>query len=266
MGNEFNVLAVGDVVGQESVAYLEKTLGRLRDRLNVDFCVVNGENAAAGNGIDRQSAERIFRSGADVITSGNHIWQKKEAYSLLDEAEYLLRPANYPSDAPGNGYVVIDVGGLRVLVISVMGVVFLEPLDDPFRTVDRILKEVRDYDLSFVDLHAEATSEKRAMGFYLDGRVTALWGTHTHVQTADLTILPNGTGYITDLGMTGPRDSVLGVQSEIIIRKMKTHMPGRFDLAEGNIHLHGALFSVSKITEKVVSTRLINTENEDYFK
>ena len=266
MGNVFNVLAVGDVVGQESVAYLERTLGRLRDRLSADLCVVNGENAAAGNGIDRQSAERIFRAGADVITSGNHIWQKKEALTLLEDEKYLLRPANYPSDAPGNGYAVINAGGLRVLVLSLMGVVYLDPLEDPFRTADRILKEAGDYDLSFVDLHAEATSEKRAMGFYLDGRVTALWGTHTHVQTADLTILPKGTGYITDLGMTGPRDSVLGVQPEIIIKKMKTHMPGRFDLAEGNIHLHGALFNVSRATGKVVSAKLINTENEDYFR
>ena len=248
MGNEFNVLAVGDVVGQESVAYLEKTLGRLRDRLNVDFCVVNGENAAAGNGIDRQSAERIFRSGADVITSGNHIWQKKEAYSLLDEAEYLLRPANYPSDAPGNGYVVIDVGGLRVLVISVMGVVFLDPLDDPFRTVDRILKEVKDYDLSFVDLHAEATSEKRAMGFYLDGRVTALWGTHTHVQTSDLTILPNGTGYITDLGMTGPRVSVIGTKPEQSIAMFRGELTSRFECAPGACRMTGALFTIDART------------------
>ncbi len=265
MGNEFTVLAVGDVVGQEAVAYLEKNLGRLKDRLGADFCAVNGENAAAGNGIDRRSAERLFYAGADVITSGNHIWQKKETAALLDEERRLLRPANYPSDAPGNGYAVLDAEGLRVLVISVMGTVYLDPLDDPFRTVDRILAAEKDCDVILVDLHGEATSEKRAMGFYLDGRVSAMWGTHTHVQTADLTVLPGGTGYITDLGMTGPRDSVLGVRPDIIIRKLKTHMPGRFDLAEGNINLHGALFTLSRQTGKVLRTKLINTENEDYF-
>lgn len=249
MNQLIRVMAIGDIVGQEAVSLLEAKLRSLRRSMQLDLVVCNAENAAIGNGLDRQSANRLFTAGVDVITSGNHIWQKKDMYACLDENPHVLRPANYPPEAPGSGACLIDADGVRFLVMNVLGTVFMEPLSCPFQTVERLLAANKGkYDISLLDIHAEATSEKIALANCFDGMISAVWGTHTHVQTADAHILPHGTGYITDLGMTGPSDSVLGVKTELIIRKLRTHMPVRFEIAEGNVHMSGAVFSLNRNT------------------
>lgn len=250
----FRLLCIGDVVGQCGVEYLERHLWNFRTANRVDMTVVNGENAAVGNGLDIQSARRLLDAGADILTSGNHIWQKKDIRTFLEENETLLRPANYPDGCPGSGYTVIRADGYRFLVINLMGTVYLEPLGDPFAAADRILSRMAgQFDMAVLDFHAEVTSEKIAMGRYLDGRVSAVFGTHTHVQTADEQILPAGTGYITDLGMTGPDDSVLGVKVSCILEKFTTRMPVRFETAEGKVTAHGALFEIDPESGRTVA-------------
>ncbi len=252
------IFTIGDIVGPAAVAAISKSLFGLRNELGADLVIANGENAAQGNGLDVASAKELLFCGIDVITSGNHIWQKKDLRAFLDESEQIVRPANYPSTAPGSGYTVYRALGYRFLVINVQGVVYMDALDCPFATVDRILsRETGRYDFAIVDFHAEATSEKRAMGFHLDGRTGIVVGTHTHVPTADLCILPGGTGYITDLGMTGPDHSVLGVKKEIIIEKMMSKLPARFELADTPITLSGALFTLDTDTGKVKEVRQI---------
>lgn len=239
------VLAVGDVVGRIGSEYLSERLWGLRRELKIDMAIVNGENSAQGNGIDRESAEMLLRGGADVITGGNHIYRKSAASSLLTDSENIIRPANYPAECPGVGYCIFDMCSYRVLVMNLLGTAFMESLDSPFTTADKILKrEEGRYDMAFVDFHAEATGEKIALGRYLDGRVSGVFGTHTHVQTADEQIFKGGTGYITDLGMCGPTDSVLGVKSDIIIRRFLNKMPCRHEEAEGECALCGAVFTV----------------------
>lgn len=241
---QLKILCIGDVVGKEAVAYLGTKLWQMRRVLGAHFCVVNGENAAPGNGIDVDSAEAILAAGADVITSGNHIWQKSGFRGYLDNSTRVLRPANYPAVCPGQGWTIVDCEGYRVLVINVMGTVFLDALASPFETIERILeREKGNFDFAILDIHAEATSEKIALGRYFDGRIGIIFGTHTHVQTADEQIFPAGSGYITDLGMTGPVDSILGVKVSCIVEKMTTKMPVRFEIAEGGIVSHGALFT-----------------------
>ncbi len=253
-----NIFTVGDIVGPAAVAALSKSLFGLRNELGADLVIANGENAAIGNGLDVASAKELLFSGVDVITSGNHIWQKKELRTFLDESDQIIRPANYPPSSPGSGYTVYRALGYRFLVINVQGIIYMDALDCPFAAVDRILsREEGRYDIAIVDFHAEATSEKLAMGYELDSRVSIVVGTHTHVPTADLRILPGGTGYITDLGMTGPEDSVLGVQKEIIIEKLRTKLPVRFALADNPITLNGALFTVDTETKKVTEVRQI---------
>lgn len=251
---EFRILCVGDVVGQIGVEYLEQTLWKYRTQKRADMVIVNGENAAVGNGLDAGSAQRLLDCGADVLTSGNHIWQKKDIRVFLDEHSELLRPANYPDSCPGTGYGIFRINGYRVLVFNLMGTVYLEPLADPFVTADRILNRMAgQYDFAVLDLHAEATSEKIAMGYFLDGRVAAVFGTHTHVQTADERILPRGTGYMTDLGMTGPDESVLGVAVSCVLEKFTTRMPVRFETADGHVTAHGVLLTVDPETGKCVA-------------
>ncbi len=240
------ILCVGDVVGSDGCRYLEG--GRLRrcaSSLGADFIIVNGENSASGNGMSRESARSLMASGADVITGGNHTFKRKEIYEMLDDEKCLVRPANYPSSAPGNGYTVADCMGYRILVINLLGCVFMEPLASPFETAEKILSaEKGRYDISLIDIHAEATSEKMCLARYLDGRVSAVFGTHTHVQTSDASVLPSGTGYITDLGMTGSMNGILGVKTENIIHKFTVKTPVFFEAADGNDVAHGALFTV----------------------
>lgn len=244
------ILALGDVVGVSGCQYLGKgRLRRMRDALGAQLVIVNGENSAVGNALSPESAEAIFEAGADVITGGNHTFKKKQIYDYLYSHPMAIRPANYPSDAPGDGYCIADCMGWRVLVVNLLGTTFMDSLDSPFKTVDRILeRNSGEYDICLVDIHAEATSEKLCLGRYLDGRVSAVFGTHTHVQTADARVLPKGTGYITDLGMTGSEAGVLGVKTECIIHKFTVRTPVYFEPAEGEPAAHGALFTVDTAT------------------
>ncbi len=233
------LLFIGDVVGDVGCQFLKRKLPALRRGLGADVTIVNGENSANGNGITAYSAEQIFQSGADIITTGNHAFQRKEALHIYDN-ECILRPANYSEACPGQGVGILDMGACRIAVINLSGVLFLENLDNPFTVIDTLLREL-DTPNVFVDFHAEATSEKKAMGHYLTGRVTALFGTHTHVQTADAAILGGHTGYITDAGMTGVEDSVLGVKKDIAIDRLRLHVPIRFEEAKGDCFLNGVL-------------------------
>ncbi len=242
------VFAIGDVVGTAGVDFVRSVLPAFRRVKGIDLCVINGENAAPSNGITPALCEELFVSGADVITTGNHVYRRKELYDYLDENAFVLRPANFPASTPGNGCCVVDKGKVRVGVVNLLGTTFMEPLENPFAAAERVLKDLSDCRIILVDIHAEATSEKRTMGFFLDGRVSAVFGTHTHVQTADEQILPGGTGYITDLGMTGPEQSVLGVKPEIMIEKFRSHMPARFEAAEGPAFLCGCLFDIDETT------------------
>ncbi len=255
---EARILVIGDVVGTGGTDFIEKKLWGIRKFYGVDMTVVNGENAAPGNGLERDTANRLFRAGADVITSGNHIWKRSAVGELLEGNEFVLRPANYPPECPGSGACIFDMCSYKVLVMNLLGTVFMESLESPFVVADRILeREKGNYDFSVLDIHAEATSEKLALAKYLDGRVTAVFGTHTHVQTADEQILPGGTGYITDAGMCGPEDSVLGIKNEVIIKKFLTKMPVRHIESENPSALCGCLFTVSLDSKKCTGVQRV---------
>ncbi|HEX6989059.1 MAG TPA: TIGR00282 family metallophosphoesterase [Bacillota bacterium] len=237
------ILFVGDVVGKTGRLALRRLLGPLRSRLEADLVIVNGENAAGGAGLTPANAEELFAAGADVLTLGNHTWDQKSLIPYLDENPNIIRPVNLPPGLPGRGWLTVDTPAGRVGVLSLLGRVFL-PItpDDPFRAADEALARIRERTpVIIVDFHAEATSEKQAMGWYLDGRVTALIGTHTHVQTADARILPGGSGYVTDVGMTGARDSVIGIDREAIVRRFLTQQPVRFEAAQGDAVVSAAL-------------------------
>jgi len=241
------ILCLGDVVGDPGTRLLAggRRLSRLRDALRADLVIVNAENSAAGNGMTPQSAEAILRAGADVLTGGNHTWRRREVYTLLDDREEILRPANFPDGAPGHGWCITEAAGRRVLVMNLAGCVYMESVESPFTAAERILKECAGrYDVSVVDIHAEATSEKMALARFLDGRVSAVFGTHTHVATADAQILPGGTGYITDLGMCGSHAGILGVAAEPILHKFLVKTPVTFTPAAGQEELHGVLFEI----------------------
>jgi len=242
------ILCIGDVVGSEGCSFLRAKLPALKREHQIDFCIVNGENSAEGNGILPSSAEHIFASGADVITGGNHTLRRREIYEALEENEFILRPHNISDAAPGKGMVICDLGFTKIAVINLLGTVYMESMDNPFKTADKLISESKELGakIIIVDFHAEATSEKRAMGFYLDGKVTALFGTHTHIQTNDSQILPLGTAYITDIGMTGVKDSVLGVDKEIVIQKMKDKIPLRFKNASGESILSGVIIETDR--------------------
>ncbi len=245
-----NILCVGDVVGTAGCRHLEAVLPVVKRQYAVDVCIVNGENSADGNGITRVSAEALFRCGADAITTGNHVYRRPEVYDMLDLNNGIVRPANYPNTAPGSGVFIVDKGRFQVAVINLMGVVYMEPLACPFETLDSVLKMPDLPRVRIVDFHAEATAEKKALGYYADGRVSAVLGTHTHVQTADEQILPEGTGFISDIGMTGPVQSVLGIRPDQSIAKMKGKVPVRFSTAEGPCMLNAVLLSVDPATGK----------------
>lgn len=245
-----NILAIGDVVGSAGCDFLRRHLPALKKMNGIDLVIANGENSADGNGITPASAEHLFTSGVDVITTGNHVFRRKEIYNLLDENPRILRPANYPAGTPGRGYTVIDTGRVNVCVVNLIGTVYLDSFDSPFLTADAILREAGSGLLTVVDFHAEATSEKRALGFYLDGRVSAVFGTHTHVQTADEQVLEGGTGYISDLGMTGPYRSVLGVDPQLVVRRFLTKMPVRFANADSPSFLSGVILDIDNKTKR----------------
>lgn len=254
----YRILAVGDVVGRQGTAFIADRLFRIRAETRADFVVLNCENAAVGNGVDPETARTLLSSGADLLTGGNHSFQKRSIYDFLDNEPRILRPANYPASCPGQGYTVVPLGALRLLAMNVMGTVFTDSLASPFETADGILARMAGaYDVALLDIHAEATAEKIALARYLDGRVQILFGTHTHVQTADERVLPNGAGYITDLGMTGPEDSVLGVRTDCIIERFRTKMPVRFEDGEGPCVLHGAVFCYDDAQNRVTAVERV---------
>ena len=256
------ILFVGDVVGSPGRDVLERRLAALHTELGVDFCIVNGENAADGIGITPRLADQLLASGADAITLGNHTWRRAEIAEYLATSERIVRPANFARDAPGRGLTVVaSAGGTPVAVINLLGSLYLEPARSMWELVDELVDEARERtNVVVVDVHAEATSEKVALARWLDGRVTAVLGTHTHVQTADARVLPGGTAAMTDVGMTGPHDSVIGVVAELAIRRMRTGIPVRFETARGGVRLEGALVDCDPKTGRATAITPVRAE------
>jgi 2',3'-cyclic-nucleotide 2'-phosphodiesterase len=259
------LLFVGDIVGRPGRELIRRGLAAIREYHQIDLVIGNVENAAAGFGITREIGEELLDRGLDVMTSGNHIWDRKEAIDYIGTEPRLLRPANYPAAVPGNGsYLARTAGGVSVGVINVMGRVFMVSIDDPFAVVLREIEALRQRArVIFVDFHAEATSEKIAMGWHLDGKVTAMIGTHTHVQTADERLLPRGTAYLTDVGMTGPHDSIIGVEVEAALGRFLTGMPARFETAEGNPRLNAAIVEADEETGRALEIERLSYSQEE---
>lgn len=253
------ILAIGDVTSPKGIEHLENNLWRIRKELGADFCVVNGENAAFVTGISPELADRLLKAGADVITGGNHTLRNRATFTYLDDVSEILRPINFGDSAPGRGYTVVDAMGYRILVISALGNVHIEPvLDSLFSYIDRVLsQEEGRYDFSVLDIHAEATGEKLAVGHSYDGRINVIFGTHTHVQTADEQILPRGTGYITDVGMCGESGGILGMNPELVVERMRTKIAHKFQAASGAVVATGALFTLDTASGRVISVKRI---------
>ncbi|MBQ9773031.1 MAG: YmdB family metallophosphoesterase [Clostridia bacterium] len=253
------ILAIGDIVGTETVLHLQKHLWSVRSREKIDFVVANGENTSEIRGLCARDASALLDTGIDLITLGNHAFGCRDLYPFLDEhTDTIIRPANFPATSPGSGYTVVTVGGWRVLCMAVSGRIFLDPLACPFETVEKILsREAGGYDLALLDIHGEATSEKLAIAHVFDGRVTVMFGTHTHVPTADEQVLPHGSGYITDLGMSGPVNGIIGTDKEDVINRFRTQMPTRFRVANGKIQANGAIFDVDENAKRVRSVKRI---------
>lgn len=257
------LLMIGDVVGRPGRTAVQVNLTELKHEHELDLVIANGENAAGGNGITRETAQELFSAGVDVLTMGNHVWNKKEALEYINHERRIVRPANYPPGTPGNGVNIYETRRkVKVAVINLSGRAFMPPMDCPFRKADELLKNLADeVKVKIVDFHAEATSEKNAMGWYLAGRVSAVCGTHTHVQTADERIMPGGTAYITDLGMTGPRDSVIGAKKEIVIKRFTAQIPLKFEVASGLYQFNGVIIEIDEITGEATSiSRIQNYE------
>jgi len=252
---ELRILLVGDIVGSPGRRAVEVLLPKLVVRHKLDFVVANAENAAGGSGLTPEIADELFAYGVDCITTGDHVWRQKEIVPRLETDNRILRPANYPQSASGKGFALIDSkAGAKVAVINLLGRIFMNPVNCPFETADRLVGEMSlDTPVILVDMHAEATSEKVAMGWYLDGRASAVIGTHTHVQTADECVLPRATAYITDVGMTGPYDGVIGRVKEKVIAALTTSMPRHFDVAQGDVRLAGAVIAVDAATGRAKS-------------
>ena len=248
------VLFIGDIFARPGRRAVRELLDGIVREHKIDFVVANAENAAGGFGLTRDISQELFGYGCDVLTGGNHTWDKKEILDLLEEDERVLRPHNYAAENPGSGMAIANCDGITVAVLNLQGRVFMPPSDCPFKAADRLIEAVSDEaDVILVDLHAEATSEKQAMGWHLDGRVSALVGTHTHVQTADERVFPGGMAYITDLGMTGPHHSIIGVQIEQSLGRFLNSRPSRFEAAKGDVRFHGAVVDLDEDTGKARS-------------
>lgn len=258
------LLFIGDVVGSPGRDKLKQYLPRLKQKYNPVATIVNGENAAGGRGITEKVYKELLTAGADVITLGNHTWDQREIFDFIDDANQLVRPANFPEDTPGQGSTLIHINDIKIAIINLQGRTFLPALECPFKKADKLVeKYLRETPYIFVDFHAEATSEKQAMGWYLDGRATAVVGTHTHVQTADNRILPQGTAYMTDVGMTGPYDGILGMNRDAVITRFLTSLPVRFEVMPGRKQLNGVCITIDEITGCARETERILI-NEDY--
>lgn len=253
-----NIMMIGDICGKPGRTTAFYYIDELIAQYRVDLVLANGENSAGGVGITREVLEELLQHGIDVVTTGNHVWDKKEIYDFIDKTDKLIRPANYPPGTPGRGHLILPHKNSNIGIINLAGRVFMPQMDCPFRAADQILTEIQSRcDIIFVDFHAETTSEKMALAWYLDGRVSALVGTHTHVQTADERVLPQGTAFISDVGMVGPRDSVLGVDKDIVINKFLSGLPAKFSLAKGSTVFCAVIIEVDEITGKALAIQRI---------
>ena len=248
-----NILFIGDVVGKPGRKALRSLLPDIKRTHKIEFIIANAENAAGGRGLTHEVMDELFNLEIDVLTMGNHVWDNKEIYNFIENEKRLIRPANYPPDCPGQGYGIYRAGiDRKIAVVNLMGRVFLQPLDCPFRVMEELLQEIKEQaDIIIVDFHAEATSEKLAFAHYFDGRLDAVLGTHTHVQTADARIFPGGTAYITDLGMTGPYDSILGMDKAMVIKKIMSQRPVRLEVAKGPVQIEAVVLNMDENTNKV---------------
>ena len=251
--SKLKILVIGDVTSPSGVEHLSRNLWKFRGERGVDFCVVNGENASFITGISPELAEMLLRGGTDCITGGNHTLRNTKAHTFLEETAEILRPLNFGDGAPGRGYAIIDCLGYRMLVMCAMGNIHIDPvLDSPFLAIDRVLSELKGkYDFSILDIHAEATGEKLAVGYAYDGKINIVFGTHTHVQTADEQILPRGTGYISDVGMCGESGGILGMDADRVVLRMKTHLPHPFKIASGRCVADGVIFTLDTASGRV---------------
>jgi len=250
------ILAVGDIVGESGLRKLKEVLPNLKKEENIDFVIVNGENVAGGMGITEKNYRDMLECGTDVVTMGNHTWGKKDIFKFIDEPQ-IIRPANYTKGLPGKGYATFKVKDKTIAVINLIGRVDINVLsENPFKVANVLVEELKEKaQIIIIDFHAEATAEKIALGYYLDGNVSAVYGTHTHVQTADAKILPNGTGYITDIGMTGPEHSVIGMEISASIKRLETTLPEKYKLAEGECKFNGVIFEIDENTNRVTEIK-----------
>ena len=253
------ILCIGDVTSPKGGEHLRQNLWRVRKENGIDFCIVNAENAALITGASANDAETLLSSGADCLTGGNHTLRNRSVYTYLDDSEYMLRPINFGEGTPGHGYTVLDCNGYKIMVINAMGNINIEPvLDSPYSYIDRALeREAGKYDFAVLDIHAEATGEKAAIGYAYDGKISVIFGTHTHVPTCDEIILPRGTGYISDIGMCGESGGVLGMNPELVVKAQRSRIPIRFEAASGAPRATGAIFELNESTGKVTSIKRI---------
>lgn len=262
------IMFIGDVVGAPGREMVQEYLPKLKEKHRPNMTIINGENAAAGKGITEKIYKQFLEWDAQVITMGNHTWDKKEIFEFIDEAKYMVRPANFPKGTPGKGLIFVNLNGMEMAVINLQGRTFLPAIDDPFTAIDELIREAKKRtNIIFVDFHAEATSEKQALGWYADGRVSAVVGTHTHTQTADERILPGGTAYITDTGMTGAYDGILGVEREAVLKRFLTSMPVRFEIPkEGRKQLNGFIVTVDpKSGRASKAERILINDDHPFF-
>ncbi len=258
MAETIKILCIGDVVRKPGCDFLMSALPKFKKENNIDVVIVNGENSANGDGMLKMSCECIFAAGADFITGGDHTLRRREFYDYLDNSLSVIRPANYGEGTPGNGYGIIDKGAYKVGVINLLGTTWTDGFLSPFTVSEEIIEKLKqETNIIIIDFHAEATSEKKALGYFLDGKVSGVFGTHTHVQTSDATVLSGGTGYITDVGMTGPEESVLGIKKEIIIRKFSTGFTSMFEPADTPCFFQGCVFTVDRASGKCINAESV---------